>query len=153
MKKIVSLLLVFLAFTALSQEQILNYNSEIIINKDRSLTVTETIKVRAEGNKINRGIFRDIPNVMLDENDLRLKVDLEFEEVLLDGRPVNWAVEGIHDGKRVKIGDADVFLDPGEYTYSIRYRMADQVRFFEGYDEVYWNITGCLLYTSDAADD
>jgi len=142
MKWLIPLFLSFCFLTSYGQEEILDYRSNITVNLDRSVTVTETIKVRAEGNNIQRGIFRDIPNVMLDENDQRLKVDLEFEEVYLNGSPVNWAVDGITDGKRLKIGDANVFLDPGVYTYTLTYKMGNQVRFFEQYDELYWNATG-----------
>ncbi|MEK6270420.1 MAG: DUF2207 domain-containing protein, partial [Planctomycetales bacterium] len=46
---------------AWSAEEINNYQSAIVVNKDGSLNVTETIQVTAEGNKIKRGIYRDFP--------------------------------------------------------------------------------------------
>ena len=33
-------------------------------------------------------------------------------------------------------------LDPGEYTYVIRYRTDRQLGFFDDHDELYWNVTG-----------
>ncbi|HSM19636.1 MAG TPA: DUF2207 domain-containing protein, partial [Hyphomicrobiales bacterium] len=64
------------------------------------------------------------------------------EEVERDGRPEPYHTESLPAGTRVYIGDADVFLDPGEYTYTLRYITTRQLRFFDDYDELYWNVTG-----------
>ena len=53
--------LLLLTGLAQADERILSYHSDIQVNPDRSLIVTETIQVRAEGNKIKRGIYRDFP--------------------------------------------------------------------------------------------
>ena len=58
------LLLLLIAFTcsaAGAKERILDFHSEIIVNQDGSMGVTETIRVRAEGAAIKRGIYRDFP--------------------------------------------------------------------------------------------
>ena len=61
-----ALLLLALSAPALAgsgQERILNYDSHVTVHEDGSLTVREVIKVRATGNKIKRGIYRDFPVV------------------------------------------------------------------------------------------
>ena len=45
---------------ALADERILSWHSEIVVEKSGDLLVTETITVRAERNRIRRGIFRDL---------------------------------------------------------------------------------------------
>ena len=40
------------------------------------------------------------------------------------------------------LGDANVGLNPGEHTYSLRYRSDRQIGFFASRDELYWNVTG-----------
>ena len=35
-----------------------------------------------------------------------------------------------------------MFLRPGEYTYTIRYRVDRELGFFKDFDELYWNVTG-----------
>ena len=59
----ICLLLVSMGFagagTVLADERILDYQSDILIHTDGNLIVTETIQVRAEGENIRRGIFRD----------------------------------------------------------------------------------------------
>ncbi|GGB51856.1 hypothetical protein GCM10011316_24840 [Roseibium aquae] len=130
------------ANAALANERILSFVSDIDVQKDGSLMVTETIRVRAEGQEIKRGIFRDIPLRAIDANGWEHDVPFELLEVLRDGERENNFTREAARGLRVYIGRENVFLDPGIYTYTIRYRMGRQVRFFEDYDEVYWNVTG-----------
>jgi hypothetical protein len=40
------------------------------------------------------------------------------------------------------MGRKNVFLRPGEYTYTITYRTDQQLGFFKEFDELYWNVTG-----------
>ncbi len=133
---------VLLCFQAQATEEILKFHSEIQVEKERSILVTETIQVRVEGVNIQRGIFRNIVTASLDENGRRIKHDMHVLEVLKNGVPESFSISSISGGQQLKIGHADVILSPGEYTYTIRYRMENQVRFFENYDEIYWNVTG-----------
>ncbi|MFA5353938.1 MAG: DUF2207 domain-containing protein, partial [Thermodesulfovibrionales bacterium] len=69
-------------------------------------------------------------------------VGFEIISILRDGRPESFHTANLSNGKRIYIGKEDVFLDPGEYTYTITYRTARQLGFFEDHDELYWNVTG-----------
>jgi len=40
----------------------LSFDSRVEVRPDASLVVTETIRVRAEGREIKRGIYRDFPS-------------------------------------------------------------------------------------------
>ena len=51
-------LLLLVSGLAIADERILNYSSDVLIQTDGSLVVTETIKVRAEGENFRRGIYR-----------------------------------------------------------------------------------------------
>ena len=55
------LLLLFLPALAGADERILSFHSDIRVLPNGMLEVTETIKVRAEGQQIRRGIYRDFP--------------------------------------------------------------------------------------------
>src|SRR5690606_25324740 len=136
------LLSILLSSNVYAAEEILNYHSEIYVNEDRSITVTETIVVNAEGRQIQRGIFRDIITTSENEKGRRIKYQLKVLEVLKDGVPENYEVSNIRFGERIRIGNADIILSPGQYTYTIKYKMENQVRFFKSYDEIYWNVTG-----------
>ena len=54
-------LLLFFVTSSFAYENIKSYDSHIVINKDGSLDITETIVAHAEGINIKRGIYRDFP--------------------------------------------------------------------------------------------
>ncbi|MBL8908892.1 MAG: DUF2207 domain-containing protein, partial [Rhizobiales bacterium] len=136
------MLFVAASATALAYERITLFSSEVTVNPDSSLTVRETIDVNAEGNVIKRGIFRDIPTTYSDGHGTRFRVGLEVESVTRDGRDEPYSVLDISNGKRIRIGNPDVFLTVGPHRYVITYRTTRQIAFLENYDELYWNVTG-----------
>lgn len=139
------LLLVALLFAlpATAAETIRNFNVAITLQTDGTVDVTETITVMAEGNEIRRGIFRDIPTTLINEDNSRLRSLLKVISVQRNGRAEPYAIEDLTTGiKRIRIGDADVFLNYGVHTYIIRYTMSRMGRFFADHDELYWNATG-----------
>ncbi|WP_340160069.1 DUF2207 domain-containing protein [uncultured Hoeflea sp.] len=141
---IVFALLVSLALTggASAREEIRNFRADIDVRADASIEVTETITVNAEGRDIRRGIYRDIPLRALDDWGLWSSNGFDLVEVLHNGRPSPYHTEWQGRFFRILIGDADVYIPRGEHTYTIRYVTTRQLRFFEGYDELYWNVTG-----------
>ncbi len=134
--------LLALAVSAVAEERIQRFVSDVTVNTDASLTVRETIEVVAEGIDIKRGILRDFPTIYRDRRGTRLVVGFEVISVSRDGRTEPYAVEAISNGKRVRIGDADVFLSRGPHAYEIVYRTTRQLGFFADFDELYWNATG-----------
>ncbi|MEO1748434.1 MAG: DUF2207 domain-containing protein, partial [Pseudomonadota bacterium] len=141
--RILAATLIFLssALGALAQEAVLLFDSNITVNADGSLLVRETIRVNAEGRQIRRGIVRDFPTVR-EENGREVSVPFSVQSVTRDGRAENFAVERGARAARVRIGNADVFLQQGIYEYVITYSTDRQLRFFENYDELFWNVTG-----------
>ncbi|HEY6906826.1 MAG TPA: DUF2207 domain-containing protein, partial [Ignavibacteriaceae bacterium] len=124
------------------QEKIYSYHSDIVINKDASMTVTETIKVKALGIDIKRGIYRDFPTTYEDSYGNKIVVNMDILGVYRDDRPDDYHTESLQNGKRIYIGNENVFLDPGDYTYKLVYKTSRQLGFFRDHDELYWNVTG-----------
>ncbi|HFB98942.1 MAG TPA: DUF2207 domain-containing protein, partial [Bryobacterales bacterium] len=127
---------------ALAREEILDYESRIRVHRDASLTVTETIRVRAEGRNIRRGIYRDFPLYFRYDDGTKGAVGFKVLEVLRDGRPENWFRKNVRNHARIYIGRKDTYLPHGVHTYTIRYRTTRQIRYFADHDELYWNVTG-----------
>ena len=125
-----------------AQEEILDWHSDIEVHEDGSMTVTETIRVRAEGNQIKRGIYRDFPTKYKDRAGNRVTVDFSLLGVERDGRPEPHHTKDLSNGVRIYAGSSNVFLDPGEYRYRITYRTDRQLGYFDEHDELYWNVTG-----------
>lgn len=136
-------LLLFLAVSpALAEEYIQSYHSVIDVSATGQLTVTETIKANSEGVNIKRGIFRDFPLYAENAQGRRTKVDFEVVSVERDGAPEDWHTESISGGVRIYTGSTERLLQPGEHTYQITYTTDRQIRYFDDYDELYWNVTG-----------
>ena len=127
---------------AQAAEVILDFRSELQVEPDASLMVTETIAVRAEGNEIRRGIYRDFPTDYRDGHGNRMRVGFDVLGVERDGRPEPFHTARQGNGVRVYMGEADRMVTPGEHSYRLRYRTDRQLGFFTEHDELYWNVTG-----------
>ena len=136
------LIAAFTSGVAVAREEIRSFIADIEVRADASLQVTETITVNAEGDDIRRGIYRDIPLRALGEWGLWSSNGFDLVEVLHNGKPSPYKTEWQGRFFRIYIGDPDVYINYGEHTYTIRYVTTRQLRFFDGYDELYWNVTG-----------
>lgn len=136
------LLLVALALPAAADEIIESFHAAIDLTKSGRMTVTETIRVKAEGYKIKRGIFRDFPLTFTGDDGALHRVDFSIKGIERNGQAEPYKTESIDGGIRIYIGDADVFIPRGEHTYSITYETGRQVRYRKDFDELFWNVTG-----------
>jgi uncharacterized membrane protein YgcG len=131
-----------LAGPALASERILDYRSDITVHPDASMTVEETLEVRAAGELIRRGIYRDFPTDYRDTLGNRYRVAFEVLSVTRNGEPEPYHTEPRDNGVRVYVGRPNVFVEQGRQVYAIRYRTDRQLGHFAGHDELYWNVTG-----------
>lgn len=142
MLRIVLFLVVsWIAVAASAAERIISFHSDIGIQASGAMLVTETIRVRAEGDHIKRGIYRDFPTRYTGVFG-RVVVPFDVMRVTRDGRDEPYHLEARENGTRIYIGRSDARLKPGEYEYGITYRTDWQLGFFADRDELYWNVTG-----------
>jgi uncharacterized membrane protein YgcG len=139
---LLSAMLFSLPARAQAPEVIQLFRSELSVAPDASVSVHETIRVRAAGSAIRHGIFRDFPTRYRDRFGNQVRVGFNVSQVLRDGRPEPYQLESIENGVRIRIGRADFDLPPGEYTYDLFYQTNRQLGFFDDHDELYWNVTG-----------
>lgn len=130
------------ASLAAGSEQINRYESQIDVNENGSLRVTETINVTAAGRRIKRGIYRDFPTVYKTRYFVKTQVPFDVVSVTRDGQPEPFHTERKSNGIRVYMGQEDTRLEPGSYTYQIVYTTNFQLGYFDNHDELYWNVTG-----------
>jgi len=143
-----SLLLLAVAATAFgaaplsAAERIESFRSDLVVAEDGLLTITETITVKAEGDQIKRGIYRDIP-VRYGAGFFGLKATIPFtiEAIEHNGQPSPYHTDNRDDFVRIFIGEKGKTIPRGEHRYLIRYSTR-QLRYFPDHDEVYWNATG-----------
>lgn len=144
MKRLFFIVLLFANHLALfsQSERVLSFHSDIEVDTSSTITVKESIKIYANGSVFKRGITRTIPTVSVDSSGKRVKLDYKILSVERDGRASKYHTEKENGAITIYVGESDVFLNEGEYKYSITYRMSGQIRFFDTYDEIYWNVNG-----------
>jgi len=123
-------------------EQIVEFHSDITLQQDSSLLVTETITVIAAGNQIRHGIYRDFPTRYTDTLNNRYVVGFQMLSATLDSYQEPFRVEDYANGKRVYLGDKTGFVQPGQHIYTLTYTTNRQLGFFNDHDELFWNVTG-----------
>ena len=142
MKKLLLLCCLVLPIVAIADERILDFKSDIVVRQDGWIVVTETIKVRSEGQRIRRGIYRDFPTQYTDAFGNNFEVNYEPLSVLRNGDPEDYRVERFANGVRIYFGNANRMLTNGIHTYRFRFRANRMLGYFPEHDELYWNVTG-----------
>jgi len=127
---------------AQAEERITRYSSDVRVQKDGALDVTEIIEVNAEGVSIRHGIYRDFPTTRRVMGQPGSHVGFKVLDVSRDGGAEPFAIEGIKGGVRIRIGSTDSEVAPGAHRYIIHYRTTRQIGHFQDFDELYWNATG-----------
>ena len=135
-------LLPWVATTGFAAEVIHSFDSSVRVAKDGELTVTEAIRVEAEGREIRHGIYRDFPLTFKDAGGTVREVDFKLLAVERDGKPEKFSTTRQHGVIRIYAGSKDFNVPRGEHTYVFRYRTGRQVRWFDGRPELNWNVTG-----------
>ena len=67
-------------------EQILDFHSDITLEEDSSLQITETITVFVTGNQIHHGIYRELPTRYRDAFNNRYVVGFQMLSATRDSR-------------------------------------------------------------------
>ena len=119
-----------------------SFDSHVVVARDGELTVTETIRVRAEGAEIRRGIYRDFPLTFRDAGGKLHEVGFSLVGVTRDGKTEPYHTERNGGVLRIYAGDKNMIIARGDHTYVLRYRSSRQIRWFDGKPELNWNVTG-----------
>lgn len=113
----------------LSTEYIPAYTATITLQNDRSIVIQEQVTFVVEHQHIKRGITRTFPTVYSDGFVLRRIADVDIMAVTRNGNPEPYHVETGSQGKRILVG-TDRYIEQGEQTYCLTYRVQHQVHPF-----------------------
>src|SRR5262245_66161526 len=94
-------------------ERIERFVSDVQVQRNGDLQVTETIAIRAEGNQVKRGILRDFPTVYHRADGSRVEVRFDIESVMRDGQIEGYSTERMANGVPVPSGRAERTEKPG----------------------------------------
>jgi len=121
------------------------FSSNIVINQDTSLTITETTE--ADFALAKHGIFRVIP-VVYSAHGKTIKARLKILSVTDEkANPYPYKTSRLKQSVKLKIGDPDKAI-AGLHTYIIKYQINKVILRYQEHDEVYWNVTGSEWETS-----
>lgn len=126
--------LMLISGAAFADERITSFDSLIQAQYDGSLIVTEKITVYHEGKEIRRGIYRDLPTSKGEKYKLL--------EILRNGNPEPGFVETGYGYYRINTGNDDYLPQPALSEFTIKYKVWNIPQAYDGYDEIYWNVTG-----------
>ncbi len=139
--------MLFAAYTFAQQdslntnERIISFHSDIVVQKNNSIDVVEHIKVYSNGQNIKHGIFRTLPlNRSINGKNQRISYD--NISVKRDGVTEDFHTENSNGNILIYMGSRDRDLDAGKYDYELSYHTENQIGFFKDYDEFYWNVSG-----------
>lgn len=149
MKRIFALFLSLFAFlfslipsNVLAQDSgwvIDSFDSDIEIQTTGEVAIDEDINVDF-GNLSKHGIYRNLPYVY-DRDGKPFYTEVKITSVLQDAGGAKYDVSRNDNNIRIKIGDDDKTIS-GKHTYQISYTVKGVLQGFDGYDELYWNVTG-----------
>ncbi len=115
------------------------FDAEIHVEADGRVRVVETIRPRFTGSW--NGIYRTIPVEYRTPQGFNYSLRFSVTAVTDgDGRALRYESSRERHNRKLKVwvpGAADATR-----TVVIRYDVASALRFFEEYDELYWNVTG-----------
>ncbi len=108
---------------------ITDYGVDMVVDGDGTLTANEDITVSFPITR--RGIFR----IFDTQNARGRDLPIESLSVTRDGQPENWVWnDSAYGTETARIGNEDVFLPPGEYTYGLRWTTSDVLEPYESFD-------------------
>ncbi len=117
-----------------------SFHADIVVHRDSSLTVTETIETFFDFRR--HGIYRDIPFRYTDELGRKTIAPIQIVSVTDQFRTERpYRVNRTGDAVRVRIGKRDRYVE-GMQIYIITYMVKNAILFLNDRDELYWNVTG-----------
>lgn len=122
-------------------ERIFHFHSDIKVQKDCRVLITEKIAVNVLGEEFKRGIFREIP-LSYEYNGGNYHVLFDLIDVKRNGSSEPFKTENASNGIRIYIGQESVFLDHGVHIFEISYYVSNVLGFYDNHDELFWNVNG-----------
>ena len=126
-------------------EVVHSFHTDITVEEDASITVTETLRVRSERGFFLTGFHRKVPTARSRMLGLKHSKGFQVLEVSRDGLPepfqVSWG-----EGMWIMVGDIMNQLPRGERTYVVEYRLDGQVTSEGNYDSLTWLVTDPYMY-------
>lgn len=119
------------------------FNSDIVINQDSTMDVTDTMGLDCTDIPNKHGIFYMIPTFYQKTGTEKITTPIILKSITDEqGGEYNYTSSESNGILTWKIGDANTLIT-GINTYAVKYSVKNSIRFDSpGFDEFYWNIIG-----------
>ena len=134
---------VILARENITDWYIKDFNSEIRLNSDSSLDVTEKISADCGNLPDKHGIFRVLPEFYYGKDNQKISAPIKLLSIKDEGgKSLQYSTikDRVNDTVTWKIGDPNTTVT-GVNNYEIKYQVKNVIRQGEK-DELYWNLNG-----------
>jgi len=136
---LVAIVAVFAAPAAARQLKIQKFSTEVFVQQDSALNVTETIEANFIGSW--HGLYRSIPIEYVTPQGFNYTLFVKFDGATdAAGQPLK--VESSRERHYLKW---KIYVDDANdavRTIVLHYRVTNALKYFEDHDELYWNATG-----------
>lgn len=117
------------------------FHSDIIVNTDSSLLITEEIIADCANLPDKHGIFRVLP-ISINTPEGKILTPIELVSITdFAGKSLKYSTTKQNNTITWKIGDPDINVR-GENEYKIVYKVKNAIRFQENFEELWWNLNG-----------
>lgn len=123
---------------AQAKERIISFDVDMVVRKDASVFVRESITVFCERKEIVRGIVRDIPTRYSGVLGTVYEAPVTIQSISMDGHSMPYTVQQVADGLIITIKDEANLLPIGRHTFVVEYLVNWQVAFFDTSSEIFW---------------
>lgn len=119
-----------------------DFTSQIVVNANSTLDISEIIVADCGSAVGKHGIFRILPtSVMIENTKTQMPVTL-VSITDNNGQPIRYTEKRDTDTVTWQIGDPNITVS-GVHTYKIHYKVKNVMRFGNPeFDELYWNLNG-----------
>ena len=151
MRKFFTSLIFLILFSSIihAEEYIDTYHVDITILDNGNISVTENIKVWAEGKDIKRGIYRWFP--LSNTEKYQLSMPYNITDVTRNGKTekIGKKIIKARDRAVYYFGDHNKFIEPNTFhEYAISYEVDRATLQFAESDQLYWNNTILLAFSN-----
>lgn len=127
--------------TTITGEHIESFDSDIVIRKDGTIHVKETVFYDFS-NLSRHGIYRTIFYTKAESNGKTYELSFSnFSVTNRNGKSYQFQKTTSDSIITLKIGDPDRTIT-GSHFYVISYDVSGALGYFQNHDELYWNVTG-----------
>lgn len=143
MKRLFPVLLALAAATPAAAQRSLaikQFDATILVNRDGTIDVTETITARFTGSW--NGIYRTIPVEYRTPQGFNWTLRLDFLGATIGPEARGLKVESARERHYIKYKIWVPGAENATHTINLHYRARNGLRFFPDHDELYWNVTG-----------